>query len=265
MRTYTPLRPPAQGVPADIYTYNNFDQVLTHKDAVLRNATYEYDAKGNLLKVRDDLNNIVENLTYNSLGQVVNRQGVSSGPSSAVVIEYDANGDVNAATDMSSQRTSCTRNGIGWILTVTRPGLGTTSLSTDPWGRPDLTTHPDASSVSTTYDLEDNVLTVTDELQRSQLFTYNAACRLVTSVNGRGDSEIYGYNGNGWITSVQNGRGYTRTYGYTLRGDLRQLTMPDGTYEMWSYDGNGNTTARSAPVTLRPHPRRRKRDGRSAR
>ena len=64
------------------------------------------------------------------------------------------------------------------------------------------------------------MLTVTDELQRSQLFTYNAACRLVTSVNGRGDSEIYGYNGNGWITSVQNGRGYTRTQltGHYRRG-----------------------------------------------
>ena len=232
LKTFTPLRPPAQNVPADIYTYNSLDEVLTHKDAVWRMSGYEYDLKGNLLKVRDDLNNIVESRTYDSLGQVTHRQGVSLGPSDAALIEYDGNGDVYAVTDMSAQRTTCLRNGLGWIESVTRPGLGTTYLGSDLWGRPDLTTHPDGSSVSSAYDLEDNVLSVTDEVLRTQLFTYDPAGRLATSANGRGDTEVYGYNGNGWLTSVQNGRGYTRTYGYTLRGDLRQTTLPDNSFEM---------------------------------
>lgn len=57
-KTFSPLRPPAIGVPPDESTYNLKDQVLTHKDGVWRTTKYEYDLKGNLLKVRDDLDNL---------------------------------------------------------------------------------------------------------------------------------------------------------------------------------------------------------------
>lgn len=247
LKTFSPLRPPGPGVPQDEYTYNLKDQVLTHKNGVWRTTKFEYDLKGNLLKVRDDLDNIVEDRIVNSLGQVVNRQSVSSGPSDAVVIEYDSNGDVSAVTDMAVQRTSCLRNAIGWIESVTRPGYGTTYLGSDEWGRPVSTIHPSGSSTSAEYDLEDNVLSVTDEVLRTQLFTYDAAGRLATAANGRGDTEVYGYNGNGWLSSVRNGRGYTRAYDYTLRGDLRQITLPDGSFELWAFDANGNTTIRFVP------------------
>ena len=130
-------------------------------------------------------------------------------------------------------------------------------MSYDVWDRQTIITHPnhdiedDVPRYTTefTYDEEDSLLSVEDENDKTVTFEYDAVGRLTDTYNQKNEHEQYVRNSRGFVTQVINGRGKSRYYVYTDRGDLYYYRHYLGgiSYqgELYSYDGNANTTSHS--------------------
>jgi len=188
-----------------------------------------------------------------------------SNPSSVI---YDTNnwGYVASAKDANGHTSSATYNALGWKLDSTDANGYKTTYDHDNWGRVTKVTPPDSTpsvptAISTTYDLDGNVLTVTDADNHAVTNIYDSDGRLTQTTNGRGDVVKYTYdgptgygsydsNGNtqyGLLSAKADGNGHKTFYTYTHRNEPWITNYPDGTAEAAGYDENGNVNARSKP------------------
>ena len=155
---------------------------------------------------------------------------------------YDqSTGDLISTTSPEGLTSTAVYNGLGLPTSATAPGNKTTTIQYDALSRPWKITTP-AGPTEFTYDLNDNMTSVKDALNRTSLMTYDVMDNLVTSKNPRQDTESYTYTVLGELKTVTNGRGKTRSYQYTARGELKYMYLPDGTTEFYGYYGDGNVS-----------------------
>ncbi len=110
------------------------------------------------------------------------------------------------------------------------------------------------SAVNTTYDLDGDVLTVTDADNHTVTNVYDGDDRVFQTTNGRGDVVKYGYDGSdpiigvpqrGLLSYKTDGNQHATYYSYTVRNEPYVTYYPDGTQESVTYDNNGNTLTRN--------------------
>jgi len=120
-----------------------------------------------------------------------------------------------------------------------------------PWVKSGIVCYVFNNTVSTTYDNNSNVLTVTDQNGHTTTNTYDIDNRLLTTVKANGDQVTYTYDSasipndaanlrHGRLAAKVDGNGNNLAYGYTARGELKALYYPDGSNEHFTYDANGN-------------------------
>ena len=221
------------------YTYNQYGSVLTKTNPLNKTVTFTYDAQNRIKTGHNALQQLMFSVNYDAWGQPTS---VTDAGSRTSTMSYDMyTGELLSTMSPEGLTSTALYNGLGLPTSATAPGNKTTTIQYDALSRPWKITTP-AGPTEFTYDLNDNVTSVKDALNRTSLMTYDVMDNLITSKNPRLDMETYTYTVLGELKTVTNGRGKTRSYQYTARGELKYMYLPDGTTEFYGYYGDGNVS-----------------------
>jgi RHS repeat-associated protein len=254
------------------YLYNSAGQQtneewLNSQQQVIYNATYTYDAAGELTGASDPYSSYT--YTYDAAGRMtsVDNAGTPGVPTVTLSYGYDVYGNPTSLTDSLGGSISYTYNAdnqmtsLGLSLSSTLDAQVTFAYDAASRLTGMTRTAPSVSgdtiTTSYSYDNADRLLNIThtDTTQSvtlaSYTYGYDKASQL-TSYQDANSSLTYGYDKTGQLLSASgtlNGSNYSVSYTYDLNGN-RTMTgyvtgkgnelLSDGTYN-YTYDNNGNT------------------------
>ncbi len=252
------------------FTFYNLTQVH-YPDGTDEHFTH--DESGNVLSHTDRLDK-VWTFTYNALGQP---QSVTNPEAGVTTYTYDADGTLASSTDSDLGVTTYGYDTFMRLNRITHPASATSAAggSTSQAGhRAQPGTAPAAvqgyndNAVHFSYDLNDRLLSVTDELDRVTQFSYDGNGNVITSTNAlsetighgydlmdrvdaisdaAGQVEELAYDELGRLASITDRNDHTWTYAYDARGWLIGVTDPLSNTWTTTYDDEGVPTATSTP------------------
>jgi RHS repeat-associated protein len=120
-----------------------------------------------------------------------------------------------------------------------------TTTTYDALDRVTKTSYAGGTSVTDSYDPDDNLISETDP-SGTERATYNALNELTQTTLPSGQTISYGYDNNDNLTSVTDAGG-TVTYAYNNLNELKTLTEPGGYNTTFAYDNEGNRTGITYP------------------
>jgi len=253
------------------YTYNSLNLVSTITDPKGAATTYAYDAKGNVTSMTDARGKITSFAYdgYNNLTSITDQRG------KVTTFTYDSVGNRLTATDPLGHTTTYAYNALNQMTQVTDPRGYITYYTYDYQGNILNTTDARGNPTTYAYNYRGNVTqitdalnkitqmtygpsgcgsgcggaekisTLTDALNHTTAYNYDAAGRLTQETDPQGRRTYYDYDANGRMTSKTKPDGRTIYYTYDAAGRLTQRRYPDNTVNNFSYDANGNLTSAS--------------------
>ena len=260
----------------------NGDGVLNSADVALltsfvnewrENVTqYQYDANGNLTNTINALGHTTS-AVYNENNQVVSATDANT---NSVSTTYDALGRTTASWDALSNQTTYVYNHFDNVISVTDAMTNTTytyynavgqvTNTVDARGIQTMTYYDDLkrvrqviaaygtedeTTVTTDYDLNDNLIRNTNQKGISTEYAYDSLGRKTQEVHAVGTTEetsaTYEYDVRGQLIATTDGRGNTQTNAYDALGQQIAVTDREGNTTTMQYDNLGNVT-----VTVQP-------------
>lgn len=245
-------------------TFDSLGRLLTSIGAANLTTSYEYDNNGNLTKLTDPRNAVIQT-AFDGLNRVEQTTDALNGVTD---LAYDMRDYVASVTDAKNHVTTYTVNGFGFVTQVVSPDSGTTVYTYDLAGN--VKSRKDARKIVTnyTYDALDRPLTRTFPSATTENVTYGydstangnfGVGRLTSLTDGAGTASfVYDAYGN----RIQEKRAiagfvYTTNYEYDLSGELAKITYPSGFIVNYQRDDLGQisgvtyqTNAAASPVTL---------------
>jgi len=231
-------------------TYDNFNRILSMTDPIGRTVQYSYNPQGSLATVTDPAGGIT---TYTYDAQ--NRMATIKNPRGLTILQnvYDANGRV-------IQQQAADGGITKFAYTLLNPSVSTSPVLlttvTDPVGNPTiyhfspqgfLIDRTDALGEKTIYQLDpgtNQVLSVTDPLNRTTTYTYDSAgnvtstTRLAGTPNAVTSSFTY-HPTFSKLTSITDPLGHTTKMEYDNAGNETSITDALGQKTVFAYDANG--------------------------
>lgn len=224
------------------FTYDANGNVLTVKNALNEITTFTYDSKNNLRTVKDARNNMT---TYNYDVNMINLTSVVKPLTGTTQYTYYSNGLVQTVTDPNNHTLAYTYDANGNLLQSHDNTLGTNiNMTYDNAGR--LTSKTD-QMVKTTYfyyDANDNLTQITDADTGIATFTFDRNNRLTAVKDPKGQSTgkttSYTYNSLNQLQSMADQMGNAYGYAYDSKGNLSTVNAPDGTSITYTYNATDN-------------------------
>lgn len=226
------------------WSWNSWNDVLTATDT--RGAVTHYNrdpSSGVVLNVVDGLNNTVVTNTYTTTGQLA----TTSTEGGTTTVSYDTSN--RAQTIQTPDQTYTVSYPATYLhvlpnlpATVTDGPGNVTSYGYDLWGRAtSVSRSADSASASVTLDLMNRMTDAYDWDQHHFHYQFDAIGRLTGAP---------GINGLVWwdvdrLAGVYDGNNHLRQYAYTVRGEVKGLTLADGSVEVYQFDGDGDQTTRT--------------------
>lgn len=247
----------AAGQVSEVLAYDGAGRVLSSKDPNGVVTDREYQPRGWLTaqKVRgldnaSEADDAITRLTYDGVGQVTR---VTQPDGAFTAFTYDAAHRLTTIADSLSNSVTYTLDNAGNRIeekTKTSGGTLKRSLARVYNGLGQMQTLADALATPTdfTYDLNGNVDTVKDALNRITDNDYDPLNRLKTSiVNATGvapdkATTQFQYDARDNLTTVIDPKGLSTVYSYNGLDDLKTLTSPDTGITSYDYDTAGNRT-----------------------
>jgi len=241
--------------PTVSFTYNTRGQVLTRTDETGIVTKFEYDSVKEILdRVTVDFGtgrlNLETEYGYDSVGNVTT---VTDPRGNATTFEYDdcrRRTKVTAPSPLSYQ-TKFTYDANGNQTKIEKE----TGDVSNPW-QTVTTAYQIDNIVSTVTDPSGHVTTYTynnmrrlwkrtDAESRVTEYTYDAMARVVTEKDPANNTAVTRtYTDNGVLASVEDAEGNVTDYEYDGFDRLKKTTFEDATYEQLTYDANGNVTSK---------------------
>jgi RHS repeat-associated protein len=247
------------------YAYDSHGNRTSVTDALSNQTTFAYDAGDRLTKITYPDQSTVS-FAYDSRGR---RTSVTDQNGKVTSYAYDDADHLTSVTDAASNVTQYAYDTENNLTSLTDAAGHTTSFTYDPFGRVSQTSFPSTLVESYTYDAVGNLTNKTDRNGHSILYVYDALNRL--NHKGYPDSTgvDYVYDLAGKIKQVSDptgtyaiaydnmGRliGTTTTYSflpgvplsnsyvYDGNSNRKQLYLPDGSSDTYSYDTLNRLTA----------------------
>jgi len=220
------------------YTARN--QVARYINAKGDALSYEYDDRGNQIKVTDETGNVLRR-EFDENDQLVKLVDVAGGET---FYEYDANGNLTKVTSPNGAITEYNYDSFGQMVMEKSSDRGVTFYEYDAAG----------NQLSATFANGDNKTTEYDLLNRKVKETWGGASEIIifyeydNCTNGVGrlcevtdstGSTSYTYDGKGQVTSktqLIDGVTLKKEYAYTLDGKVSQEIYPSGKIIGYTYD-----------------------------
>ncbi|MGE0265099.1 MAG: RHS repeat-associated core domain-containing protein [Candidatus Obscuribacterales bacterium] len=245
----------ASVTPTVEFTYNSRGQLLTREDETDIVTKFEYDATKELLdKVTVDFGtgrlNLVTEFDYDSVGNLTQ---VTDPRGNATTFEYNDNRQRTKITAPSplSYQTKFSYDANGNRTKVERE----TGDVSNPWqtvttayqidGLIASITDPASNATSFTYNNMRRLWKRTDALSRVTEITYDDMSRIATVKDPATNTAVTRtYTDNGLLESVTDAEGNTTEYEHDGFDRLKKTTFEDSTYEQLTYDANSNVVSR---------------------
>lgn len=225
------------------YTLDELDRIVARKDAEGQVTRFEYDAQGNLVK-KTNPRNYDTLYEYDALNRLVKATGALAG---VTEFAYDANGNLVSAKNPRGIYTHYEYDALDRMVKKVENYV------------PAGPAADDANVVTLyEYDLNGNLVTLTNPRKFSTRFEYDAANRMVSITDAGGNSILYEYdrvdnrvktidrNGNATVRHYDelnrlvakiNAENYKTLYAYDKVGNLTTLTDPRSHATRFQYDG----------------------------
>jgi RHS repeat-associated protein len=230
------------------YTRNVLEQVTEVVDPLLRKTTKEYDKAGNLTKLTDPAKR-VSTKVYDA-ANLLKETTYSDGKTHSVQYEYDSDGDrtkmidaTGTTTDTYDQldRLSEAQDGHGSIV----------KYEYDLANEQKKITYPNGKAVVRTFDKAGRLQKVTDWLEHTTTFAYNADSfqTSATFPAGTGDEDVYTYDEADQLSEVRMSKGAeslaSLAYVRDADGQVKAITskgLPGEEKPAYEYDSNNRLT-----------------------
>lgn len=251
----------ASATPITQFTYKSVGLLDTLTDPSGVATKNSYDSSGNRTEVQIDPTgiNVVKNYGYDAVGNITS---VTDGRNNTTSYMYDAARRVKRVTAPAATCgiTENTWTG-GLVSKVRRATVCNPDFTTDinwqvwlksytPTDKINVETDPDSGTLTTSYDPLDRPEYITqsigggqaDRVTRNQ---YDAAGQLYRIYRGWGATDQityaeYAYSLDGRETSSKDANLNSVSLDYDGYGRLAKTSFPMGSFELFSYDGNGN-------------------------
>jgi len=223
------------------YTYDENHNLASKKDPMGKTTFYEYSAYGDLLSETDPLGNKVEakyssagaitnsgknNITFFSISydkhQCMNEVRTSNG--NQIQYQYDKQGNVIGSTDLYGT-------------------VGSAQYTLD--GTLESVTNADNTKITYKYDNVGNLISTRQESSDYNLesvYEYDDYGNIVYKKNYDGKTTKYYYDALGNLTKCIDSLNNATEYEYDLFGNLVLVKYPDQTSEKFEYDAEGRRT-----------------------
>lgn len=189
---------------------------------------YEYDANGNLTKIKDGLNN-------------------------ATVMEYDRLNRMRKSIAPDTGQTLYGYSALDQLIQVTDPRSLITQYSYDALDNLKQQVSPDTGTTIKTHDIAGNVLTSTDAKGQTTTYTYDSLNRVTSALYHDNSQVTYQYdqgtNGKGRLTTITDGIG-SIAYTYDVHGRTLSETRIIATVSYvtsYTYDSAGRLIGMTYP------------------
>jgi RHS repeat-associated protein len=197
----------------------------------------------------------VSGITFYDLSQITFPDGATES------FTYDPNGNLTNRTDRAGNHWSYTYNNRGQVLTAVNPLGGTTTYTYNADGTPASMTdsdlpgatvfgydglrrltnwvHPDGSSASLMFDLEDRVASISDEQNHTYTYAYDANGNVTNIMDPNALSSQFAYDAMDKVIRITDHLGNSETMGYDALGNLLAITNRNGNRVRLAYDAVG--------------------------
>jgi len=228
-----------------LFTFDAANRPLTFTDENGSTATFTFDANGNQLT------------NTNPLGDTTD-------------FSYDGNDRLSTVTDPLGNSHSLDYDEFGRVKSYTNRNGHLSNFAYNLLGRLSSITDPLGNSNTTTYDAEGIISSTTDPLGNTTLFDSNNMGRITQITSPSGNSLNILYDQMGWVSESTDQLDHTTTFsrdlsgllsGVTLPGNaiatsyarnalgqITDLTDPNGSSWLTSFDNQGRQTASQDPL-----------------
>ena len=217
----------------------NFDFIKTATDAQGNVTTYDYDIKGNLIKLTDALGNFLTNV-YDTSGQLTNSTNSKDYTSS---FTYDTYGDLATTTDALNHTTTFSYDILGNRTQIKDAQNNITQYTYDNLNQLTQIKYPDNSTVSYAYDAVGNKISATDNASNTTTYIYDLNGKVVSVTNPLGKTVTFEYDSEGNRTKVIDQNLNQTSCQYDSINRLILVTNPLGLTKNYAYDSVGNCTS----------------------
>ncbi|HEY9060073.1 MAG TPA: S8 family serine peptidase [Pseudobacteroides sp.] len=257
------------------YVYDDFNRLIQVRNAKDELTSYSYDANGNMTSIKDGKGN-VETYEYNVANKIKRRidhggkTGAVYNKAKTEVYTYDCYGNKASVVDRNGIKTSFyydihgrlvkkeagkvfeenTLNQSGEKLTLSNVEVAFVEYSYDDNGN--ILTIEGATGITTrTYDEENRVTTKTVPQLGTSRYQYDATgknipkgCHAEITTDPKGNVTCKTFDKVGRLSAVTTGT-QTTNIAYYDNGNRKSVTYPDGSTEVYTYNGNNQIEALS--------------------
>ena len=231
------------------YVRNALEQITEVIDPLGRKTTKEYDAAGNLTAVKDALKRTTT-YTYDPANRLT-EVSYSDGKTHSVVYEYNGDGLMTKMVD-GTGTTKYTYDQLD-RLTEAKDGHGdVVDYEYNLGNQQTKITYPNGKAVTRAYDSEGRLESVTDWLEHTTKFSYDADSNLTTTTfpSGTSDEDTYGYDRSDAVSEIGMKKGAETlvSLAYTRDKDARITKavtkgLPGEEEPTYEYDPSSRLTA----------------------
>lgn len=240
------------------FTYDNFGNQISVTDHIGFTSSRTYDAMGNWTGLTDSRHGSMsfqfDNVGHMTLRQdpagnqlkysyddVGNRSGETDPNGNSYSYGFDAANNQTRKTYPDGSTFLQTYDYAGRVLTATNQSNQVTKRVYDKAGQLTSVTFgngtADAASISYSYDAAGRLSSLTDARGNHSSVTYDDADRITTLTDALGRTTNLVYDADGRVTQVTRPGGAKTQFAYDVRNRPITVTNPDGTKKQVSFDG----------------------------
>ena len=230
-----------------VKTYTSRGQISTETFGGYT-TVYDYDLEDRLVKMSDPRKGLYEGdfsveYVYDDLDRLVKGELPDrDGQTPAVVLAYDARGNLSSRTEPDGSLTSYTYTYRNWVFEETKTGDNgsyKTEYGYDAAGNRTSVTEPNTAEWVYAYDGADRLITVTQPLGSVIHYTYDGEDNLTGKTNGSGFWSYYTYDARGRLATEKDALGNITSYAYDILGNRTRMTDPNLNEWKYQYDEMG--------------------------
>lgn len=216
-----------------------FNNVTKTTDTLGRETNYSYDSRGNLISLRNALNETTT-FSYDGFGQM---RSITDALGHTSNIEYDANGNAAARVDALGHRATFEYDTLGRLTAMVDPLMRRSEIAYDALDRTISTKDPSGAATHYAYDQNGNQTSVTNAVNQIWTNQYDTKNRQVATTDPLGRVTRMNYDFNDEMTMAISPSGRILRYSFDARGLRVSVTDGLGGVLRLTYDNRRNLTS----------------------